>query len=43
MKTEEEIREKYVEVEEAARQAKTSDDKLYFYGRLALLGWALED
>lgn len=43
MKTEEEIRKRYEEVKEAARQAKTPDDKLYFYGRLALLEWVLEE
>ena len=37
MKSEEEIRQRYEEVINAARESKTLEDKLYHYGRLALL------
>lgn len=43
MKTEEEIKQRYEEVRNAARESKTSEDKLYYYGRLALLEWVLEE
>jgi len=43
MKTEEEIRERYEEIQQATKQSKTVQEKLYHYGRLALLEWVLEE
>lgn len=43
MKTEEEIKEKLEYIKEAAKSAKTKEEKLFHNGRYALLSWVLEE